>query len=99
MNEFWNGTGIYLVAIAIPFGFAHPVPTLIILGVSAACFAVVKAYRWQRRVRALQALPDQLSPVAAEWLGPPRFDFRDHIGDSWCSFGRHESRHEGSDRA
>jgi hypothetical protein len=51
----WLIGAIYLAAIAIPLGYAFPMPTLILLGASAALFAVVKTYRWQRRVHALQA--------------------------------------------
>jgi len=58
----WLVGAIYLAAIAIPLGFAYPLPTLIVLGASTTLFAVVKAYRWQRRVRALQASWDQPQP-------------------------------------
>jgi hypothetical protein len=59
----WLIGTIYLVAIAIPIGYALPAPTLIILSVSAALFAVVRTYRWQRRVYTLQASQDQPKPV------------------------------------
>jgi len=54
----WLIGAIYLAAIAIPLGFARPLPTLIVLGASAALFAVVKAYLWQRRMHALPASQD-----------------------------------------
>jgi hypothetical protein len=59
----WLIGTIYLAAIAIPIGYAMPLPTLIILGASAALFAIVKNYRWQRRVHALPASLDQSKPV------------------------------------
>ena len=50
----WLISAIYLVPITIVLVHAHPVPMLIILGITLASFITVKIYRWQRRIRGLQ---------------------------------------------
>lgn len=54
----WLIGAIYLAPPAIAFSYAFPLPMLIVLGTSAGSIAVVKTYRWRRRVDALQASLD-----------------------------------------
>ena len=50
----WLIGAIYLVPITIVLVYAHPVPILIILGITLISFIAVKIYGWQRHIRGLQ---------------------------------------------
>lgn len=59
----WLIGALYLAAVVIPLGYAYTVPTLSVLGGSAVLFALIMAWKWQRRIHAAQATPDQPEPA------------------------------------
>jgi hypothetical protein len=55
----WLIGAVYALPVAIGFGIALPMPTLIVVGVAAACAAAWRSYRWLRAIHNLRAVPRQ----------------------------------------